>query len=375
LSASSIQLTFHKNVPSVKFSITLFVKLPLLAEKPESSKLPTLKLQDKLVSIVSVTVKLKLISLYVKVVAFPGKLKLIAGGNKSTVNVLDNANLVLANGVSANNKLTVNVAETAEFTIYNGFTAKNTVDVQISGNASIYGDVTLKANGTFDIDGVLTVDGNIITTGNNNSASGNGMLFVTGSIDANFAVASSLATEVSALPIELDFFTVTTEKNIASFEWATRSETNNEVFIIEISEDGMNWNTLTEIAGAGNSNEILTYNTDEIINTNAEVVYARLKQIDFNGAGTTSDVIVLEIENNIVLNIYPNPATHFVNVSSTNEDIIEIKILDEYGSVYDQINEVNSNEMEVATSHYEKGIYYAEVETASKIEIISFIKQ
>lgn len=297
--------------------------------------------------------------------------------NRSTVNVLDNATLILSNGVSADNKLTVNVAETADLLIYNGFTAKNTVNVEISGNASIYGNVSLKGNSTFTIDGVLTVDGDIITSGNNNTATGSGMLFVTGSIDANFALSASLSTEVSALPIELEYFVASVQATIATFEWVTRSEVNNEIFIIEISVDGMNWNTLTEEQGAGNSSEAIAYQAEEIIIANTELVYARLRQVDFDGTSTISDVIALEIEveNSVELSVFPNPSTHYVNVTASNEEILEIKILDEYGAVYDQINEVNSNETRVSTSHYENGIYYAEIETASKIEIISFIKQ
>lgn len=89
--------------------------------------------------------------------------------------------------------------------------------------------------------------------------------------------------------------------------WTTSSEINNDYFVIERSDDAMNYKPIGTVDGAGNSNTLIDYDfTDDnaIFGSN----YYRLKQIDFDGKFSYSNVIF--IGNDVAENIYFNSQTN-----------------------------------------------------------------
>ena len=66
-----------------------------------------------------------------------------------------------------------------------------------------------------------------------------------------------LVDKTNPLPIELLYFAVTCHEMGTNIEWASASETNNDYYTIQKSFNGENWETLTYITGAGNSNQPL----------------------------------------------------------------------------------------------------------------------
>ncbi|MCF8331580.1 MAG: T9SS type A sorting domain-containing protein [Bacteroidales bacterium] len=111
------------------------------------------------------------------------------------------------------------------------------------------------------------------------------------------------------LPIELTSFDarVNAQKNV-DLNWTTATEINNDYFTIERTADGENWTTIATEPGAGNSNSSIDYaitDTDPL----QGVSYYRLKQTDFDGAFSYSDIRQVEIKPWNDLSIYPNPTT------------------------------------------------------------------
>lgn len=86
----------------------------------------------------------------------------------------------------------------------------------------------------------------------------------------------------AALPVKLvDFSASATQKEV-TLNWATLSEVNYDRFSIERSADGINWNSIGTVNGAGNSSTRKNYQfTDRLPLTAA---YYRLKQIDIDGS-------------------------------------------------------------------------------------------
>ncbi len=116
----------------------------------------------------------------------------------------------------------------------------------------------------------------------------------------------------TTLPVELVSFTARCEEENIFLEWTTASEINNDYFIIETSDDGINWNAINIINGAGNSNTLIDYEYSDygVIN---EVRFYRLKQVDFDGKDEYSDIIAVDCANNKLneienIDLYPNPA-------------------------------------------------------------------
>ena len=85
------------------------------------------------------------------------------------------------------------------------------------------------------------------------------------------------------LPIELSKFDVNLEnKTSVRIEWSTGSETDNDYFSVERSIDGIKFDVIETIEGAGNSFFELNYMTYDI-NPPSGLVYYRVKQTDYDG--------------------------------------------------------------------------------------------
>jgi hypothetical protein len=86
------------------------------------------------------------------------------------------------------------------------------------------------------------------------------------------------------LPVELLNFEAEKEIDKIKILWSTASETNNDYFIIYKSYDAFSFEELGVVEGSGNSNRIINYSIyDENINSKQDVIYYKLKQVDFNG--------------------------------------------------------------------------------------------
>jgi hypothetical protein len=140
----------------------------------------------------------------------------------------------------------------------------------------------------------------------------------------------------NSLPVELLYLSAECNNNEIEIVWQTASETNNDKFIIEKSVDFENFYQIGYVQGAGNSNDILTYifiDNNSTYNNN----YYRLKQIDYDGKITYSNIINTICYDIIqpMINIYPNPTKNIINIIGENlpDDIVKIEI-------YNVINEL-----------------------------------
>jgi hypothetical protein len=105
------------------------------------------------------------------------------------------------------------------------------------------------------------------------------------------------------LPIELISFKANCSSN--KIEWITASETNNELFILQGTNDGINFTNLDTIPGAGNSNQMLYYSLPL---GDWGFSYFRLQQKDFDGSFENSFMITGCPQSGVLEPIlFPNP--------------------------------------------------------------------
>jgi hypothetical protein len=109
----------------------------------------------------------------------------------------------------------------------------------------------------------------------------------------------------STLPIELLDFSATPKSNFVDLDWVTATETNNQYFMVQRSADGINFEDINRVEGAGNSSGVLFYTIKDHHPLNG-ISYYRLKQVDFNGAFEYSQVRSVNYNSTGIL-IYPNP--------------------------------------------------------------------
>lgn len=122
-------------------------------------------------------------------------------------------------------------------------------------------------------------------------------------------------TTATPLPVSLvNFKAVANDRNV-TLSWSTLFERNNKGFAIERSFDAKNWQEVIFEASKGangTSAEQLDYvTTDKAVNPGN--VYYRLKQLDYDGVATLSEVRMVNIKSS-GLSIYPNPARNSVTI-------------------------------------------------------------
>ncbi|TAG85046.1 MAG: T9SS C-terminal target domain-containing protein, partial [Bacteroidetes bacterium] len=191
----------------------------------------------------------------------------------------------------------------------------------------------------------------------NASSANNGTKLIqfTGLTETSFSQ-FEIGSTSSPLPITLlEFRGERRESSKVLLEWKTATELNNKGFEIETSENGLLFTKIAFVDGAGNSNIIKNYSLN--IQNNNDTYY-RLKQIDFNGEFSYSNIIFIKGSEHIV-SIYPNPSNEIINIKTSKEGFV-YEIFTLQGNSLIKNNEI-SNVTTVNIKSLPKGIYFVHI--------------
>jgi len=176
------------------------------------------------------------------------------------------------------------------------------------------------------------------------------------------------------LPINLLWFKAKCNQSKVKLNWTTASETNNDYFTIERSSDAINFEAITTIKGAGNSNQNIKYEfTDQLLNWHyplSEIIYYRLKQTDYDGQFEYFKIVAVRVCQNYNKNklaIYPNPSTGTFFIEGVEQDS-RITIMNALGQIVLQYK-ITEEKTTIDLNNQQNGIYY--IRLISKNEIIS----
>jgi hypothetical protein len=111
-----------------------------------------------------------------------------------------------------------------------------------------------------------------------------------------------LSDNSNPLPVELLSFTAVCDGEKINIDWATASETNNDYFSIERSSNAIEWDQILVVSGAGTTNNYSYYSAEDN-DPLPGYAYYRLKQVDFDGAYTYSDVVQAGCESDLTFSI------------------------------------------------------------------------
>ncbi len=165
------------------------------------------------------------------------------------------------------------------------------------------------------------------------------------------------------VPIELISFQGKLENNQIRLDWSTAQERNNEKFEIYKSQNGMDFEFIGSVEGAGNSDSRLDYSfydLDPQIGPN----YYKLKQVDFDGSFAWTQIIQVNYNSdNRDLKVYPNPAKNTLFVKfDENISKEQIQIFDVQGKYWKtKIVESGDTVKELDLNNLPSGVYTLQV--------------
>lgn len=165
--------------------------------------------------------------------------------------------------------------------------------LHVDGTLIIQQDFRLQALGVLSGSGLIQVTNNVEDNGGDHT-NWNGTITCGGSCDP--------------LPVELISFTVEYQDHLPILKWKTASELNNSGFFIEKSKDGISFEIIGFVYGAGTTNSETSYRYEDRSNTLGS--FYRLRQEDYDGLFEYSPTIKLKAHFEQEFSVYP---THFEN--------------------------------------------------------------
>lgn len=174
---------------------------------------------------------------------------------------------------------------------------------------------------------------------------------------------------ITTLPIELTKFDAQlNSKRTVDVTWTTETEINNDYFIVEKSVNLQTWEQVAQLNGAGNSNQTLDYyivDPSPIINMN----YYRLKQVDYDGETSLSEIRAVNLEVMESVSIYPNPSNSNFIIQNKNIENKTVKLVNAIGQEV-TLNPiaVSKDFIQYSTNGLVEGVYTLMVIEENKVE-------
>ena len=178
---------------------------------------------------------------------------------------------------------------------------------------------------------------------------------------------SYILDSTSIVPVEFVSFSAANQKNVVNLEWTTASELNNRGFEIERSTDYIDWRTIGFREGNGTTSEPKNYSySDNLSDVQSKVLLYRLKQIDFNGSYSYSEIIEVEIAPTefLLAQNYPNPfnPTTLISYKIPVNSFVSLKVFDVIGNevvtLVNQEKTAGEYEIEFDASAIGSGVYF-----------------
>jgi hypothetical protein len=173
---------------------------------------------------------------------------------------------------------------------------------------------------------------------------------------------------INVLPIELISFDAIRKNDNIQINWGVASQTNNKVFELEQSNDAKIFKKIKIIEGAGTITDYKLYTVVDTAFYTSNVYY-RLKQIDWDGSYTYSEIIsVQELQDELIQVItYPNPASELLYLQTTSNDF-KVEVFNMEGNLMN-VKESDPIHHTIDLSNLQAGFYLIKIVFPEKVII------
>ncbi len=271
---------------------------------------------------------------------------------------------------------------------WNSTSTTNSGDFIVAGNMTNNGNVVnngllyvvgnLNNSSQINNDGNIFVDSSVTGSGNVDGSgtlcNSDGQTDPTGGAKANNVTCTVCDGTTNTLPVKLVAFEVEfVEDTHIDINWRTASEENNDYFEVLHSSNGIDFEVIDRVEGAGNSNTLINYQSSDY-NAKQGVNYYQLRQVDFDGKTTLSNIRTVMVNSNNELSLYPNPVNNGQNISVEfkNEMSYTAEVYDVTGRMLMSF-EGNTNSFKIATNELIKGNYILRIVNGEQSIVKRFI--
>ncbi|MCW8804792.1 MAG: T9SS type A sorting domain-containing protein [Ignavibacteriaceae bacterium] len=168
------------------------------------------------------------------------------------------------------------------------------------------------------------------------------------------------------VPVELTSFTAISNRNTITLNWSTASELNNQGFEIQRSNKGSDFESIGFTPGYGTSTETKNYSYVDANLSSGTYAY-RLKQFDFDGTFSYSDIVNVDVTGPMQFELsqnYPNPfnPSTTINFSIPQSSNVTLKVFNTLGqevaTLVNQNMESGVHTINFDASALNSGIYF-----------------
>lgn len=195
-------------------------------------------------------------------------------------------------------------------------------------------------------------------------------------INANIRIGNIVLGGIAALPVELVHFEAKPEPSGILLQWQTASETDNEYFEIEHAHDGINFEPIARIAGAGTTLTSRSYaflHRTPALGAN----YYRLKQVDFDGTQSFSPIEAETFGSKSDLRVFPTLVQDFIHIQrfpDAADEPVMVEIFDLNGQVVLSVWTAALLDEKFLIDYFPPGLYVVRVSTRQSIDSARFLK-
>jgi hypothetical protein len=177
----------------------------------------------------------------------------------------------------------------------------------------------------------------------------------------------------NTLPVTLTTFNAIKSNQQVNLSWTTSSEKNSKEFIVERSNNGIDFSSIGSVNAKGNSDQINNYQlVDE--NPIEGTTFYKIRIVDKDGEYEYSPIQFVDIKNSSdIFHIYPNPSNNSdITIEVTEDATVEIynmsNVLQHQQFVKKGKSILTVNDKQLTT-----GIYYALIRTTNEVYFTKII--
>lgn len=192
-------------------------------------------------------------------------------------------------------------------------------------------------------------------------------------------------TATQPLPIKLMSFTAQRSGQNASLTWTIASESNVDVYEIEVARGNEAlqtgaWSKIGEVASLGNTTSMRTYQFLDVEDNKFGVRYYRLKTVDLDGSFSYSPLRSVLFDDAILWQVYPNPSNGVFQLvyQLPVQEMLTARVLDAKGSLVQEFQRSGNGQpqkMLVDLTMQPAGVYLLEIRARDQKKAMKLYKR